>query len=110
MLPGWLVTWPGELVIPAAKGLSAAIAWISQAQITDGLAVKDVTRTLSSVIEWPTRMLEAILVDGFNSGFGSQAQSILPPLSWLGLVGATLLLAWRLGGVRLTVLAAFTAA
>ena len=110
MLPGWLVTWPDELVIPAAKGLSAAIAWISQAQITDGLAVKDVTRTLSSVIEWPTRMLEAILVDGFNSGFGSQAQSILPPLSWLGLVGATLLLAWRLGGVRLTVLAAFTAA
>ena len=110
LLPAWLVAWPSGLTVQAAKSLSAAIAWISQAQITDGLAVKDMTRTVSAVIEWPTRLLEAILFDGFTRGFGSQAQSILPPLSWLGLGGAMLLLAWRLGGVSLTVLAAFVAA
>lgn len=109
-LPDWLSEWPRSHVLPMAKALTAAINGIAETEILGGIALKDITRASSRIIEWPTDMLQVLLVNGVNRGFGAQAVNLVPPLSWLGLTVSVVLLGWRFGGTRLTILAAFTAA
>ena len=109
LLPAWLVAWPREYIVPAAKGLSYGLKWISDTHFIGSIALKDVTRSLSSAIEGPTRLIQVVLVDGIYKGFGSQQVTIVPPLSWLGLSTAAVLLGWRLGGLSLALLTAFSA-
>lgn len=109
-LPDWLSEWPRSHVLPMAKALTAAINGIAETEILGGIALKDITRASSRIIEWPTDMLQVLLVSGVNRGFGAQAVNLVPPLSWLGLTVSVVLLGWRFGGTRLTILAAFTAA
>ncbi|WP_156150714.1 proline/glycine betaine ABC transporter permease [Hyphomicrobium sp. 99] len=108
-LPAWLVAWPREYILPAAKYLSSGLKWISESHIVGDVALKDLTRSLSAVIEWPTKIIQVVLVDGIYKGFGSQQVTIVPPLSWLGLSVAAVLLGWRLAGARLAFLTAFSA-
>ena len=109
-LPGWLAVWPREQIVPMAKGLTSALEWVSETKFIGEVALKDITRSLSEIIEWPTKMIQVILVDGIYQGFGSQRVTIVPPLSWAGLAGSATLLGWRLGGLRLALLTAVTAA
>ncbi|WP_432286224.1 ABC transporter permease subunit [Aminobacter sp. BA135] len=105
----WLVAWPSERIVPVAKWLTGALKSASEARLVGDFAVKDVSRSLTTVIEWPTKAIQVVLVDGIYKGFGAQRSTILPPLSWLGLAAAAALTGWRLGGVRLASLAALTA-
>lgn len=106
--PGWMAAWPREYIVPLAKGLSSGLKWISETQFIGDVALKDVTRALASMVEWPTNMIQLLLVDGITRGFGSQQVTLVPPLSWLGLAGAAILLGWRLGGLRLALFTIFT--
>lgn len=108
-LPAWLVAWPREYILPVAKGLSSGLKWVSETNFIGNIALKDITRSLSSAIEWPTKLIQVVLVDGVYKGFGSQQVTIVPPLSWLGLSTAAVLLGWRLGGLRLALLTVFGA-
>jgi glycine betaine/proline transport system permease protein len=107
-LPGWITSWPRDLVLPVAKGLSAAIKWLADAEILGGIALKDLTRASSRLIEWPTNVIQIFLVSGITQGFGAQQVVLVPPLSWLGISAATVLLGWRLGGLRLALFSLFT--
>lgn len=109
-LPAWLDAWPREKTIPAAEKLTEWIGWIANAHILENLTVKDATRSFSALLGLPTALFEALLVDGFNRGFGLQKVNLVPPLSWFGVAGALLLTAWRLGSIRLVLLTAVTSA
>jgi glycine betaine/proline transport system permease protein len=60
-------------------------------------SLKDLTRASSKLIEWPTTVIQIFLVSGITQGFGAQQVVLVPPLSWLGIAAATVLLGWRLG-------------
>ena len=107
--PEWMVTWPREFIVPVAKGLSSALKWVSETQFVGEVALKDVTRALSSLIALPTNFIQMLLVDGVSRGFGAQEVTIVPPFSWLGLAIAATLLGFRLGGLKLGSFTAFTA-
>lgn len=108
-MPQWLVAWPSERIVPVAKWLTGALKSASEARLVGDFAVKDISRSLTTVIEWPTKAIQVVLVDGLYKGFGAQRTTIVPPLSWLGLAAAAVLTGWRLGGARLAALAALTA-
>jgi len=108
-MPQWLVAWPSERIVPVAKWLTGALKSASEARLVGDFAVKDISRALTTVIEWPTKAIQVVLVDGIYEGFGAKRSTIVPPLSWLGLAAAAVLTGWRLGGMRLAVLAALTA-
>lgn len=110
LLPDWLSDWPRTYVLPVAKTLTMAINGLAQTEILEGIALKDITRAASKVIEWPTEALQVLMVSGITRGFGAQMVSLLPPLSWLGISVSVFLLGWRFGGKRLAILAAFTMA
>ncbi len=110
LLPAYFIAWPRELILPLAKNLTFGLKWIAETDLVNGLSLKDLTRSFATVIQWPTKMLQMVLADGVSSGFGAQQTMIVPPLSWLGLLCAGALLAWRVGGLRLTLLAIVTAA
>ena len=66
----------------------------------------ELTRFIAAVIDVPYQIALSLLATGFLQGQGSAAVQLWPPLSWLAVSGALLLLAYYAGGRRLTLLAA----
>ena len=65
----------------------------------------DVTRALAAVLEIPYRAALGLLATGLLSGQGSDAVQLLPPLSWIAVIGIVALLGLHAGGLRLSLLA-----
>ena len=109
LLPPWAAAWPRGRVVPVASALSSGLTRLAGFEVFGEVAVKDITRSIAALIEWPTRIIQTLLVDGIYSGFGSQQIILAPPLSWLGVTAAAILSGLRLGGPRLAGLTAFSA-
>ncbi|MGB3899630.1 MAG: ABC transporter permease subunit [Mesorhizobium sp.] len=102
MLLPWADRFPRQWQLPLAKivtawnkVLVAEIGWI--------------TRLLAGLIEVPMSIAIALLSQGVELRLAGGGVS-LPPLSWLGLVGVTIWLAWRTGGRTLAVVQALCCA
>ncbi|MFC3205860.1 ABC transporter permease [Aquamicrobium soli] len=102
MLLPWADRFPRQWQLPLAKIVTAwnkvlvgEIGWI--------------TRLLAGLIEVPMSIAIALLSQGAELRLAGGVVS-LPPLSWLGLVGVTIWLAWRTGGRTLAVVQALCCA
>jgi len=99
-------TYPKAWIIPAARWIGDAMKWLVN-EATFGLfTFTELTRFIAAAIDVPYRIALSLLSTGFLSGQGSGAVQILPPLSWVAVIGIVALLGYRAGGRNLAVLVA----
>lgn len=105
-LPAWMVDVPDWLILPLTARVGDGLNWFAREATFLGVAVSDITRSFAAVVNAPINALNMLLANGYTTGAGFNRVQIAPPLSWVGLIGCTVLLAWRLSGPGLAGLVA----
>ncbi|MEM6942836.1 MAG: ABC transporter permease subunit [Pseudomonadota bacterium] len=99
--PAWLRVVPDWLVWPISDLVGDGLTWFAREAQLAGMAVQDITRGLAAVVNEPIELTVVVLSEGLFSGRGLNRVQSVPPLPWCAVVGATMIVAWRLGGRQL---------
>ncbi|MEL7282096.1 MAG: ABC transporter permease, partial [Pseudomonadota bacterium] len=99
--PDWLRVPPDWLVWPVSDVVGDGLTWFAREAQIAGMAVQDITRGMAAVVNAPIEAAVIALSEGLFSGRGLNRAQSVPPLSWLAIVGAVAIVAYRLGGRRL---------
>ena len=102
----WAFDYPKSLVIPAARWINITMEWLLNDATFGLFTFTELTRFIAAVINVPYQVALSLLSTGFLSGQGSSAVQIVPPLSWIAVIGIVTIFGWRLGGKRLAALVA----
>jgi glycine betaine/proline transport system permease protein len=102
--PTAMVEVPRALQPPIAEVVGRFVEWFARDATIGGLAVKDITRAIATLVDVPINILLVVLSDGWVTGAGFNKTQLTPPLSWLGLIGLAAFLSWRLSGRGLALL------
>ncbi|MBI1383494.1 MAG: ABC transporter permease subunit [Rhizobiales bacterium] len=103
---GWAFKMPREWRIPLDRWIGDAMKWLVEEASFGLFSFTDLTRSIAWLVELPYTLVLSLLSTGFLSGQGSDAVQILPPLSWIAVIGIFALIGHYAGGVRLAALAA----
>ncbi|MEO1192119.1 MAG: ABC transporter permease subunit [Pseudomonadota bacterium] len=103
---GWAFKIPRDLRLPLKNWIGDGMDWLVEEASFGLFTFTELTRFLADVIDAPYQLALALLSTGFLSGQGSQAVEVLPPLSWMAVIGLVALLGLYAGGVRLAALVA----
>jgi glycine betaine/proline transport system permease protein len=98
---GWAFDVPRAWRIPVQRWISDAMKWLVDDATFGLFSFTDLTRFLATLVEVPYRLVLGLLSTGIMDGRGSSAQEILPPLSWLAVIGVVALMGHFAGGRRL---------
>jgi glycine betaine/proline transport system permease protein len=96
--PGWLSVIPDWLVFPVSEVVGDSLTWFAREASIGGLAVQEITRGFAELINKPIEASVVLLAKGLFSGSGLNVTQSVPPLSWLALGGAAIIVAHRVGG------------
>ncbi|MGV3552907.1 ABC transporter permease [Rhizobium sp.] len=100
----WAFDYPPGWRLPAARWIGAATKWLVD-QASFGLfTFTDLTRFIAAVIDVPYRIALSLLHTGLLSGQGSSAVQLLPPVSWIAVIAAVVMIGLHAGGPRLAAL------
>lgn len=100
----WAAVFPIEWQWPLARWISAFMSWLVNEAAIGPVRFTDLTRALAWVVSLPYEVALGLLSTGLNWGIGSDAIPLLPPLSWIAVVGIFMALGHYSGGVRLALL------
>lgn len=100
----WAFDVPRAWRIPAQRWISDAMKWLVDDAGFGLFSFTDLTRFLATLVEVPYRFVLGLLSTGIMDGRGSSAQEILPPLSWLAVIGVVALMGHFAGGRRLALI------
>ncbi|MEQ1769629.1 MAG: ABC transporter permease subunit [Devosia sp.] len=104
--PEWVQAYPKAAEIPAMRAIGGLMSWLIN-QANFGLfTFQQATRFLATLIELPYNLVLSLIATGFLSGQGSGAVMVVPPLSWIAVIGLLTLLGHWAGGTRLAILTA----
>ena len=104
-VPAWALKVPRALELPAAAWIGGFMRWLLEDASFGLFTFRELTRSIAWVLDWPLRLATALLASGFVQGQGQQAVQLVPPLSWLAVVGLVALLGWWARGPGLALLA-----
>jgi glycine betaine/proline transport system permease protein len=105
-LPVYLVAYPDSWRLPISDWTGRGLNWLARDAALGSLKVSDLTRHLASLLEWPVRALGTLLNTGVMAGTGENVHRMVPPLSWLTLLGIVTIGTYAAGGRRLAILSA----
>ncbi|CAN0606571.1 unnamed protein product, partial [Ectocarpus sp. 12 AP-2014] len=91
-----------------AQWISDALDFALNDLILFGIELKNVTRSLANLIDFPADLLRGAFALGFEFDWGAHYVE-LPPLSWVGLAGLFVATSLAIGGRGLGVFAALVA-
>lgn len=97
-LPDWAVSVPERWTVPFIDWINAVVKVMRREEIFGLFTVRDATRALADLINWPLELVEGILIGGIPA-LG------LPALPWILIVGLATTWGWYLKGPRLAILA-----
>lgn len=101
---GWAVEYPKLAQLPAMRWVGDFMKWLVN-EATFGLfSFVDVTRFIAALIEVPYRIAASLLATGFMTTSGSAGVQIVPPVSWIAVIGTLGLIGHWAGGWRLALL------
>jgi glycine betaine/proline transport system permease protein len=100
----WASVYPAEWVIPVARWIGDFMKWLVNEASFGLFTFTQLTRFVAAIINLPYQLALSLLSTGLLSGQGSSAVQILPPLSWIAVIGIVVLMGWHAGGRRLAVL------
>ncbi len=98
----WLTVYPEAWILPLRHWISDAMRWLVKDASFGLFTFKELTRALAWLLDLPLQACLILLSRGFELPLG--AGVTVPPLSWLGVLGAMTFAAWRAGGSRLALL------
>ncbi len=90
--PPWAFDYPKALLIPAARWITAFTKWLLNEASFGLFTFAEFTRFVAAVLDVPYRFVLSLISTGFLKGEGSLAVQILPPLSWIAVIGCGALL------------------
>ncbi len=105
-LAGWAFKIPRDLRLPLKNWIGDGMKWLVEDATFGLFTFTEFTRFLAEVIDFPYRIALSLLSTGFLSGQGSQAIEVLPPLSWIAVIGIVAMMGRYAGGWRLAALVA----
>lgn len=100
----WVTRYPRFAELDVDKAISAAMKWLLEEAAIGQVSFRDVTRFLSAMVEAPYDIVRSLLIDGLSIGYGQQAISIAPSISWVAIVLGFVVLGWTYGGRGLAIL------
>jgi glycine betaine/proline transport system permease protein len=103
-VPAWALELPRAWQWPLARQLGAWMRWLVDEASLGFITVKELTRGLAALLDWPLWLATSLLATGFMDGRGSAAAQLVPPLPWLAIAAFAALLGtlardWRLGAL-----------
>ncbi|MEQ1955714.1 ABC transporter permease [Mesorhizobium yinganensis] len=101
----WAFDYPKAWQVPAQRWIGDAMKWLLNDASFGLFSFTELTRFIAAIIDVPYRAVLSLLATGFLSGQGSSAVQIVPPLSWIAVVGIVALMGFYAGGRRLALLA-----
>jgi glycine betaine/proline transport system permease protein len=101
----WAFDYPRAWQLPAQRWIGDAMKWLVNDAHFGLFTFRELTRFIAAIVEFPYTIALSLLSTGFLSGQGSSAVQIVPPLSWIAVVGLVALLGHIAGGRRLALLA-----
>lgn len=103
-LPGSLVQFPDWAVLPLSDYVGKGLNWFAREAAIGDVKIADATRALAAIAEAPILWLKMLLVDGWVKGAGFNKVHLAPPLSWVGVILVTALVALRISGRSLAIM------
>ncbi len=101
----WAFDVPPALQIPLRQWIGDFMKWLVEDAGFGLFTFTELTRFLAGIIDAPYRAVLSLLSTGFLRGQGSDAVQVVPPLSWVAVIGAVTLMGLHAGGWRLAALA-----
>ena len=98
--------YPKSAQIPTARWIGGAITWLVKEAAIGTIAFADLTRAISTLIDVPYQAALGLLADGVQRQEAGQTLQLVPPLSWLAVIGILALFAHWAGGTGLAALVA----
>jgi glycine betaine/proline transport system permease protein len=98
--------YPKSAQIPAARWIGGFITWLVKEAAIGPIAFADLTRAISNLIDIPYQTALGLLADGVQRQEAGQTLQLVPPLSWLAVIGIMALFAHWAGGAGLAALVA----
>ncbi len=90
--PEWVRAVPAVWQLDIAGWFSAAMKWLLDSATFGLFTFKEATRGISAAIEVPYEAARIALVEGIKDGQGRRAATIVPPISWVAVTTAVVLL------------------
>jgi glycine betaine/proline transport system permease protein len=106
LLPAWATELPRGWRLPFDAWIGGAMRWVLNSADLGLFTVKQATRGVAWLFDWPLTFATSLFATGFMTGPGSQATQILPPLSWLAVVLVAATIAHWARGWRLALFVA----
>ncbi len=106
LLPRAATRYPAAWRIPLKDDISAFMNWLIEDATLGLVTFKEFTRGIAWVLEQPLNLATSLFATGFLSGVGSNAEQILPPLSWVAVIAVVYLMGRYARDVKLALLVA----
>jgi glycine betaine/proline transport system permease protein len=87
-LPRWVMEVPRAWRIPVQKWVSAAMSWLVDDATFGLFTFREFTRFISAALDVPLTAATSLFATGLQSGQGSAAVEVLPPLPWIAILVA----------------------
>ena len=100
----WAIKYPRGWILPIKTEISAFMKWLINDASFGLFTFKELTRSVSWLLEWPLQFATSLLSSGFLQGRGQDAVQVLPPLAWVAVIAVLVLMARYAGGWRLAAL------
>lgn len=101
----WAFDYPRGWVLPLRYWISDFMKWLINDLDFGLFTFRELTRSLSWLLDWPLAAARSLLASGFLSGQGSAAVLLWPPLSWIAVIALVAVMGQYAGGRRLALLA-----
>ncbi len=98
--------YPKAYEIPAARWIGGFITWLVKDAALGPVAFSDVTRGIAAAVDAPYRVFLGLIAEGVQRQEAGQTIRILPPLAWLGILGAATVAGYWARGAGLALLMA----
>ncbi len=86
------MTFPREWVIPLRFWISDFMDWLINDLDFGLFTFKEMTRSVSWLLEWPLTLADNLLVNGFSFSTDPSASAVLPPLPWIAVISVLVIL------------------
>jgi glycine betaine/proline transport system permease protein len=104
-IPAWLLEIPPDWRLGLSPAITRFMNWLIDDATFGLFTFREATRAISAFLYVPLTAATSIFSTGLLRGSGSAAVQLAPPLPWVAIVGIAAALGYRLGGMRLALLA-----
>ena len=103
-LPSATTKYPRGWELPLKGWISDLMKWLVNDATFGLFTFKELTRSISWLLDWPLQLATSLLSSGFLDGQGSKAVQVLPSLTWISVTAIAMLTAHYAGGRKLALL------